>query len=236
MGGVTHLSLSAPLVEHPEQAPDGPAAHPRRPARPAPRARPRARGSTSWSDPTAETANSAGRSGRPGRRSRPGHRRQQLALPGREVRHVQARARSGRAGTPARWRRAGSPAAPAPCRRRTGPPSSPAPAAAAAATPASARPAGPASPASTYVGSRTATVAPSRRRDQVATAIVSANAGTMINDVAGEEAGQPGQRRQVPGAVQQYGEQEAGRAAPASRVAGFGGPGRDAQPDADHRA
>ncbi len=25
MGGVTHLSLSAPLVEHPEQAPDGPA-------------------------------------------------------------------------------------------------------------------------------------------------------------------------------------------------------------------
>lgn len=25
MGGVTHLSLSVPLVEHPEQAPDGPA-------------------------------------------------------------------------------------------------------------------------------------------------------------------------------------------------------------------
>ena len=25
MGGVTHLSLSAPLVEHPEYAPDGPA-------------------------------------------------------------------------------------------------------------------------------------------------------------------------------------------------------------------
>jgi len=35
-------------------------------------------------------------------------------------------------------------------------------------------------PASTYVGSQAATVAPSRRRDHVATATVTANAGTMM--------------------------------------------------------